>query len=47
MEILTVITSDDDGESVDEGTGAALLTGGEDGREPPPAVPEGCPESLM
>lgn len=47
MEVLTVTASDDDGESVEEGTGAALLTSVEDGCEPPPAVPEGCPASLM
>jgi hypothetical protein len=38
--------SDVDGESVDEGTGVTLLTGVEDGCEPP-AVPEGFPESSM
>lgn len=47
MEVLTVAASDDE-ESVEEGTGVALLlTSVEDGREPPPAVPEGCPPSLM
>jgi hypothetical protein len=47
MVVLTVVASDDDGESVEEGTGLALLTSVEDGCEPPPAVPDGCPESLM
>lgn len=41
MGVLTVTTSEVDGESVEEGTGVALLTGVEDGCEPPPAVPEG------
>ena len=45
MEVLTVVASDD-GESVDEGAGVALLTV-EDGCEPPAAVPEGCPASSM
>lgn len=50
MLVDEVIAFDDDGESVDEGTGVALLTAVasvEDGCEPPPAVPEACPESLM
>lgn len=40
MEVLTVAASDVDGESVEEGTGVALLTAVEDGCDPP-AVPEG------
>jgi len=46
MEVLTVAASDD-GEAVEEGAGVALLTSVEDGLEPPPAVPEGCPASSM
>lgn len=45
MEVLTVIASEVDGESV-EGTGVALLTSVEDGREPP-AVPDGWPSISM
>ncbi len=47
MEVLTVAASEDDGDSVEEGTGVTLLTSVEDGLEPPPAVPEGCPASSM
>lgn len=46
MDVLTVTVSDDR-ESVEEGTAVALLTSVEDGCEPPPAVPEGCPDSAM
>lgn len=38
----------DDEESIEEeGTEVALLTSVEEACEPPPAVPEGCPASLM
>jgi hypothetical protein len=47
MEVLTVLASDDDGESVEEGAGVALLTLVEDGCDPPPAVPEGWPDISM